>query len=320
MPESIEAWWERRQRSKGMAVPYAIGTYRSAWARYPMLVRQYHPDLNRDITLSQIPPAADVYLTWQCDAGHLFVATPDEQRGRPGRTRRRSAWCPVCAELAVPRRPPVPARGQAPALAPPTSPAPAPLPASASASAGERPGPPARSAARPAAGSGRPRSGLPHRPGTTKHPVTAGIRPGTAFHSAHAPKPASAVEADLRQRLGARLDVDLTVNAVGVGRPFFERREVWPDIVIGELAVALEYDTVGRFGLEHVGGREDTDRRKDRLLREAGWEVVRIRCRPLLALGPHDIVTSGVTEKLLDQVLETLRGIRGDLIVNAYLR
>jgi hypothetical protein len=141
-----------------------------------------------------------------------------------------------------------------------------------------------------------------------------------AFWSARAPKPASAAEADLRQRLGTRLDLDLSLNAVGVSRPFFDRREVWPDIVLAEFSVAIEYDTIGRFGLEHVGPREETDRRKDRLLRAAGWEVVRIRCGKLAPIGPHDLVASGVTDTLIDRILEALREIRGDLFVNAYLR
>jgi hypothetical protein len=418
VPENIEAWWSRRQRSKGLPVPYPVGTYRDAWAKFPVLVRQYHPDLNREITLTQIPPAADVYLTWQCDAGHVFVATPDEQRGRPGRVRRRSAWCPVCTELAVPRRAPVP-RSPLPsdATVAPAPPAASKLPSSlppadgsraslsgARLDAGRRPGADARPrpTQRRARGSadGRPRSrhpspdpyaGVPEsarpaaetdavtdsdarasarpiahtdpqasahptvdaRPGRTGRPfppasttpkadartargpdtgtarglgtgtasgATPGPAPGVAFWSARAPKPASAAEADLRQRLGTRLDLDLSLNAVGVSRPFFDRREVWPDIVLAELCVAIEYDTIGRFGLEHVGPREDTDRRKDRLLRAAGWEVVRIRCGKLVPIGPHDLVASGVTDTLIDRILETLREIRGDLFVNAYLR
>ncbi|WP_440709243.1 hypothetical protein [Herbiconiux sp. YIM B11900] len=291
MPENVTAWWERRQRSKGCETPYPVGRYREAWRRYPVLVRQYHPEFNAGRTLSQIPPAADVYLTWQCDAGHLFVATPSEQRSRPsGGRRRRSVWCPVCAELAVPTR--VVAQrghplGQEPERVTPSA-------------AVEPPAPTRRASAQGTLDVRRP--------------------PGTAFWSARAPRPASAVEAGLRQRLGEHFAFDLTPNAVAVGRPFFGRHEVWPDIVIDELRIALEYDTVGRFGLEHVGPREDTDRRKDRLLREAGWEVVRIRCRPLLALGPHDLVVSGVTAKLVDELAAVLGALRGELFVEAYRR
>src|SRR3954449_2551166 len=123
MAERVEAWWARRQFSRGVDVPYAIGTYREAWAAYPMLVRQYHAELNAGITLTQIPPAADVLLLWQCEAGHLFAATPSEQRARPGRERRRSAWCPECAALAKPPRVRRPAEV---AAAPSEPPAPAP--------------------------------------------------------------------------------------------------------------------------------------------------------------------------------------------------
>ena len=101
--EPVRWWWQRRQFSRGVDVPYPVGTYRAAWAAYPELVRQYHPDLNEGISLSQIPPAADVLLCWECTAGHRFAATPTEQRERPGRVRRRSAWCPECSALAAPR-------------------------------------------------------------------------------------------------------------------------------------------------------------------------------------------------------------------------
>ena len=94
MPEQVATWWARRQWSKGNDLPYAVGQFRGDWERYPVLIRQYHPDLNSGVTLTQIPPAADVWLLWQCDVGHQFVATPWEQRQRPGRSRRRSTWCP----------------------------------------------------------------------------------------------------------------------------------------------------------------------------------------------------------------------------------
>ncbi|RFA19089.1 zinc-ribbon domain-containing protein [Subtercola boreus] len=314
MPENIEAWWSRRQRSKGLAVPYPIGAYRSEWERYPVLARQFHPDLNRNITLTQIPPAAEVYLTWQCDAGHLFVATPDEQRHRPGRVRRRSSWCPECLALAAPKR--IVTRADAPA-------------------AGQAA--PGRVATRPAssrqAADGMPRSAVaaerpsrvdpapPHASAPAGSCAVRSPAPGEAFHSGRAPRPASAAEGELRQRLAARLDLDLRAfNAVKVRRAFFTHSEVWPDIVMPELRVAIEYDTIGKFGLEHVGTREAADRRKDRLLREVGWEVIRVRCGKLQPLGDHDLVAGGVTATLIERIIETLRELRGDLFVNAYLQ
>jgi very-short-patch-repair endonuclease len=280
VPERVEAWWSRRQWSKGRDIPYRIGRFRSDWERYPALIRQYHPDLNNGVTLTQIPPAADVYLVWECAAGHRFVATPEEQRNRPGGARRKSTWCPDCTALAVTRPAPKHARPQ----------------------------PIAQEVAAPA-----PRKKLPKRVRPNEHSV------GEAFASERAPKPASAAEADLRQRLKQRLELDFGCSAVRVARPFFTHLEVWPDIILPELRVAMEYDTTGREGLEHVGKKEQSDRRKDQLLREAGWEVIRIRCGKLLPIGPHDIVASGVTNRLVDRILDELRAVRGDLIVNCYL-
>lgn len=272
MAERVELWWARRQFSKGLDVPYAVGTYREAWAPYPALIRQYHPDLNAGITLTQIPPAADVLLCWECEAGHRFAATPAEQRDRPGRRRRRSAWCPDCTALAVPGR--------------------------AGASAGKR--------------LGRQPRRLCEK--------TPDLPAGTPFHSACAPKPASAVEARLRQDVFSRLAVTPGLNAVRTRRPFFEHVEVWPDILLPELRVAVEYDSTGRHGLEHVGERERSDRRKDRLLREAGWEVVRIRTGRLESLGPHDLQVSSVGRDTVERLIDVVRSIRGTLIVDAYVR
>jgi hypothetical protein len=157
---------------------------------------------------------------------------------------------------------------------------------------------------------------------TCRHAAAAADRyaVGAGFVSPWAPKPASAAEARLRQLLGTALDVDLTLNAVKVAKPFYSHVEVWPDIVIDELKVAIEYDTTGRDGLEHVGRREDSDRRKDRLLRSAGWEVVRIRCGKLQPIGHFDLTASGVSETLVARLIDRLGEIRGDLIVDAYRR
>jgi hypothetical protein len=293
--EAIGRWWERRRFSRGVDVPYPVGTYREAWASFPVLVLQYRPEYNGGIVLSQIPPAADVYLCWLCDAGHVFVATPEEQRHRPGRERRRSSWCPDCAALAKPRAPrpavePVVERSSTPAPEP----------------AGARPPRPARTPTR----SRPPRicSKTPQLP------------TGEPFVSACAPPPASAVEARLRALLAERLEFEPGFTAVRLSRPFFEHLEAWPDIVLSELRVAIEYDSTGRHGLEHVGHREEADRRKDRALRAVGWEVVRVRTGRLPPLGPHDVLASGVSAGLVDRLLDELREIRGPLLVDAWTR
>ena len=266
MPEPVDAWWRRRQFSRGAAIPYAVGEYREQWQRYPVLVRQYHPDLNGGIVLSQVPPAADVWLLWQCDAGHRFVATPFEQRQRPGRSRRRSSWCPECA----------------------------------------------------AGAGGTTRVRRPQRLCTRseaqQHPV------GAAFVSECAPRAASAAEPRLRQLLAQRLEFDPAPNAIRLRQPFFDHLEAWPDIVLSDLKVAIEYDTTGREGLDHVGRREESDRRKDRALRAVGWEVVRVRTGRLAPLGTFDVVAGGVSGAVVRRVIDRLREIRGDLIVAAYSR
>jgi hypothetical protein len=127
------------------------------------------------------------------------------------------------------------------------------------------------------------------------------------------------VEAQLRADLFDRLSVQQGLNAVRVARPFFRHLEVWPDILLPELRVAIEYDSIGRHGLEHVGKREQADRRKDRALRAAGWEVLRIRTGELQPLGPYDLQLSSVTGRGLLRVLDTLRDIRGPFMVDAYL-
>ena len=282
-------------------MPYPPGTYREAWSHYPVLVRQYRPEHNRGVLLTQVPPAADVWLSWLCDAGHVFVATPDEQRHRPGRERRRSAWCPWCSALADPRR--TPALPMDPGRKART---PGAVPARAAAGAA-RPARPARSSGRSSAAGG-PCSRTPDLP------------VGEPFASACAPPPASAAEERLRADLAAALTFTPGLNAVRLGTPFFDHLEAWPDIVLPELRVAVEYDSTGRHGLEHVGHRETADRRKDRALRRAGWEVVRLRTGRLQPLGPHDLVLSGLGRTTVLRLLDAFREIRGALYVDAWLR
>lgn len=353
MTESVAQWWARRQWSKGLAVPYDVGTYRADWQRYPTVVRQFHPELNAGIVLSQIPPAADVYVLWECDTGHRFIATPEEQRSRPGGTRRRSAWCPWCSEEAVPRRVRTPepdaglhvcghardlrriendpdddrcylcrrldrtsmTREELVALAAPGS----------RVALSHENGTAARYSWQCADGHPAYTATVERILGGRRCPVCRNARRGAdrvpvgeAFLSELAPRPASAAEPELKRRLAARLAVDLSLNAVRVARPFYNQLEVWPDIVVPELRVAVEYDTIGRHGLEHVGPREASDRRKDRLLRAVGWEVVRVRCAPLSPLGPYDVVASGVTDAVVERIISALGEVRGELFVAAY--
>ena len=149
---------------------------------------------------------------------------------------------------------------------------------------------------------------------------TPDLTPGTAFASECAPRVASAAEASLRQKLGAALVFTPGLTAVRTRQPFFTHLEVWPDIILDELRVAIEYDTTGRDGLEHVGRRETSDKRKDTLLRQSGWEVIRVRTGRLQPIGAFDVEASTVSRALVSTLLDRLRDIRGALIVDCYLR
>ncbi len=142
---------------------------------------------------------------------------------------------------------------------------------------------------------------------------------GTAFVSGCAPQPASAVEAAMRADIFGALALAEGLNAVRVARPFFQHLEVWPDIVLEEFRVAIEYDSIGRHGLEHVGKRETADQRKDRALRATGWEVIRLRTGKLEMLGPADIQLSTWNKRALVRLVDRLREIRGSLFVDSYL-
>lgn len=293
MPWSVEQWWQRRQRITGLAVPSPIGRYRDAWAPFTALVEQYRPERNHDLVLSQIPPAADVYLVWVCSVGHEFVATPAEQRARPGRTRSSRSWCPVCAT---------------PSLLPPAPRWPRLHNSGDAAADGDIRMPVRRVASRPST------------PAPELRRSAEGVPPGEAFRSDRAPRATSAAEGRLRALIAERLDVDLSATAVRVRTPFFGRLEVWPDVIVPELAIAIELDTVGRNGDEHVGRRERADRRKDQLLAEVGWHVVRLRCRPLRPLGPDDLVVAGVSAAAVEALIERIGEVRGPLFVAAYRR
>lgn len=293
----------------GLQTPYAIGRYRDAWAPFTVLVEQFRPDRNGELVLSQIPPAADVYLIWVCSIGHEFVATPTEQRSRPGRTRSSRSWCPVCAEPSTLR----PARRWPPAPVVNNS---------------GRTDADARDSRDPARMADTARDVRPEllTPQAARRAALQGVRPavvvrpGEAFVSAVASQATSAMQGTLRRLLEQRLDLEFTCNAVRVRTPFFGKLEVWPDVIVAELGVAIELDTVGRNGDEHVGRRERSDRRKDQLLREVGWHVIRLRCRPLRALGPDDLVVAGVSAAAVDALIERIGEVRGSLLVEAYRR
>jgi len=121
----------------------------------------------------------------------------------------------------------------------------------------------------------------------------------------------SATEQRLRVLLGERIRLPYRVNAVRISRTFFGKPEVWPDIIIPALRIAIEYDDPGRDGTAHVGLKEVSDREKDVALNEVGWEVIRVRAGGLPELGRHSVVCRSVTTAVVDRILELLVEIRG---------
>ena len=87
----------------------------------------------------------------------------------------------------------------------------------------------------------------------------------------------SQTEQRLKILLAERIRLHHGVNAVRIARTFFGRQEVWPDILVPQLRIAVEYDDPGRSRRAHMGLKEASDLEKDDALREVGWEVIRIR-------------------------------------------
>ncbi|MEC5184038.1 very-short-patch-repair endonuclease [Cryobacterium sp. MP_3.1] len=129
----------------------------------------------------------------------------------------------------------------------------------------------------------------------------------------------SQAEQKLRMLLGERIRLPHRVNAIRINRTFYGKPEVWPDVIIPALKVAIEYDSPGRAKTSHRGLKEVSDREKDAALEEVGWAVIRVRADGLEAIGRYSIVTAGVTAALVDEILAMLALIRGEAAVAALL-
>jgi very-short-patch-repair endonuclease len=130
----------------------------------------------------------------------------------------------------------------------------------------------------------------------------------------------SAAEQKLRMLLGERIRLPHRVNAIRINRVFYGKPEVWPDIIVPALRVAIEYDSPGRAKTAHRGLKEVSDHEKDAALEEVGWAVIRVRADGLKPVGRYSIVCTGVNEALIDQILLLLAEIRGEAAVAALLR
>jgi very-short-patch-repair endonuclease len=127
----------------------------------------------------------------------------------------------------------------------------------------------------------------------------------------------SQVEQRLRALLQQRIRVPQGVNTVRVNRMFYGQQEVWPDIVLPALRIAVEYDDPGRSRRAHRGLKQASDREKDDALAEVGWEVIRVRAGGLDSLGANSIVCSSLTSEVADRIVQRMRELRGDAAVDA---
>ncbi|MGY4857829.1 hypothetical protein [Cryobacterium sp. AP23] len=130
----------------------------------------------------------------------------------------------------------------------------------------------------------------------------------------------SQAEQKLRMLLGERIRLPHRVNAIRINRSFYGKPEVWPDIIIPALKVAIEYDSPGRDKTSHRGLKEVSDREKDAALEEVGWAVIRVRADGLDPVGRYSIACSGVTAGLVEEVLTMLAAIRGEQALAALMR
>jgi len=149
-------------------------------------------------------------------------------------------------------------------------------------------------------------------PGARREAGVAFMKPGLRVGT-------SQIEQRLRMLLGERIRLHHRVNAVHIARMFYGKQEVWPDILVPQLRIAVEYDDPGRSRRAHLGLKEGSDLEKDEALREVGWEVIRIRAGGLDELGPYSIVCRGLTIAVVDEVVSLMRAIRGDDAVDALL-
>ena len=140
--------------------------------------------------------------------------------------------------------------------------------------------------------------------------------PGIAYIRAGLRLPHSATELRLRELLKRYVRIPDGPNAIRVTTRVHGHNNVWPDIIIPRLKIAIEYDDPGRGGQHHTGEREAADRAKDSALREVGWEIIRVRVGGLGPLGKWDVVAARVTIPVVEAVVENMRVIRGDEVLD----
>lgn len=124
-----------------------------------------------------------------------------------------------------------------------------------------------------------------------------GVRPGEIMRSWGAPT--SRTERRLAKHLAEWFVLaDEDMNTIKFAQAFMTYPWGKPDIIIPGLRVAVEFDGTGAAGVEDGHDTDDgktVDILKDELMREVGWEVVRVRTSGMPRLGPFDVQAEAIS-------------------------
>lgn len=112
------------------------------------------------------------------------------------------------------------------------------------------------------------------------------VHVGDAFYS-FIDHPGSPQETKIKRALMRHLPVDGTVNAIRIEDDFFGKPMVHPDVLCPSIKLAVEYDGAVENHLNPSSRAKDAV--KDSLLRDAGWEVIRICGKGVKPLSDHDL-------------------------------
>jgi hypothetical protein len=115
--------------------------------------------------------------------------------------------------------------------------------------------------------------------------------------------PRSATEMRLAYELGSVIEFDLEVHKIR-----FAGRTRDVDIVLDDLKVVVEFD-----GSYWHRNKVDRDREKTALMEEAGWQVIRVRERPLDSIHVNDVMvdTGAPAKTTADLVLKKIVKVTG---------
>ena len=128
----------------------------------------------------------------------------------------------------------------------------------------------------------------------------------------------SLTEQRLRALLEERIRVPRGVNTVRVNRMFYGKQEVWPDILVPALRIAIEYDDPGRSRRAHLrpeGGLRSREGRRPRRGRLGGHPRARRQAWSRSARTASS--ARRCTADVADRIVARMAELRGDDAVDA---